>query len=189
MKPLGSSSQPARMRCGKDARQCKVTAFARRNPHECAVAKQQPQFHIGRIVGRNPHECAVAKALSRLCSRFQLKSQPARMRCGKGSCGGLPNSVTCRNPRECAVAKAQVERIGLKDRVATRANALWQSIRQSMVSTGAESQPARMRCGKALAWENARKIRASQPARMRCGKAVCVVGRRVKIPSQPARMR
>ena len=103
-----------------------------------------------------------------------MKSQPARMRCGKSvrvrqitngaNVATRANALWqiclhrrkiqmkhCRNPRECAVANHPAEYHGL---------------RQS------QSQPARMRCGKSATPTLARLAGKSQPARMRCGKSV-----------------
>ena len=55
------TSQPARMRCGKDGGFGHIGRAAGRNPHECAVAKVSEQTAPSGWRGRNPHECAVAK--------------------------------------------------------------------------------------------------------------------------------
>ena len=95
---------------------------------------------------RNPRECAVAKCGLVIVKSTTLESQPARMRCGKGSrlpggswarasqparmrCGKVACKQACkirtsRNPRECAVAKFP---------------------RLLAVKGSMESQPARMR--------------------------------------------
>ena len=142
-----------------------------RNPHECAVAKNWKREHsrdnavatrtnalwqsavtastATAAAGRNPHECAVAKSVRILPNSALLKSQPARMRCGKDAvwkfqsllpvsqparmrCGKDTNPPECilrksRNPHECAVAKGQPVLPDQRIRVATRRNALWQS--------------------------------------------------------------
>ena len=101
------SSQPARMRCGKD-RICPVRKTKyRRNPHECAVAKGFDTAVDCFLLCRNPHECAVAKRPARPRGAAMRLSQPARMRCGK---------ETRKTPR------------GGDEVVATRTNALWQSV-------------------------------------------------------------
>ena len=97
------------------------------------------------------------------------KSQPARMRCGKD--------------RRREVRKKS-------DLVATRTNALWQSVNRRFVQHRKDaSQPARMRCGKAPS--GCRKLFAhwSQPARMRCGKVKRMYISSSSGSSQPARMR
>ncbi len=75
-------------------------------------------------------------------------------------------------------------------KVATRANALWQSSGWAVFSDcRLWSQPARMRCGKAPS--GCRKLFAhwSQPARMRCGKVKRMYISSSSGSSQPARMR
>ena len=167
-------SQPARMRCGKEAndnlrRNCRCVATrtnalwqrrnartdgsggARRNPHECAVAKsmlQAPQngdtksqparMRCGKVQdgqyfrivgsGRNPRECAVAKGVC-LCRLLEGCSRnPRECAVAKGSELRRLIGRTCRNPHECAVAKIVPPCAAEKGRsVATRANALRQS--------------------------------------------------------------
>ena len=79
-------SQPARMRCGKECLTVPAyVAVNRRNPHECAVAKDENENQCLYGESRNPHECAVAKIAK-----------------------WLGNLLLCgRNPHECAVAKSK----------------------------------------------------------------------------------
>ena len=117
------------MRCGKERLALKHLSFARRNPHECAVAK--------------------AKCIAD--NHAAYASQPARMRCGKADleiCQGESFRVATRT-------NALWQRFTAKDglnacRVATRTNALWQSCLQTSLQDTHKSQPARMRCGKEL---------------------------------------
>ncbi len=59
-------------------------------------------------------------------SAFTAKSQPARMRCGKGYPLIREYVSPCRNPHECAVAKIALPPLLRRLSVATRTNALWQ---------------------------------------------------------------
>ena len=67
--------------------------------------KVKTYFAYIRERSRNPHECAVAKAEHVRGFAFARASQPARMRCGKGTMQKLEFIVVSRNPHECAVAK------------------------------------------------------------------------------------
>ena len=69
-------------RTGESAGSC---TLRRRNPRECAVAKWIILFFLFAGGGRNPRECAVAKIVTRMDVDDDSRSQPARMRCGKGS--------------------------------------------------------------------------------------------------------
>ena len=124
--------------------------FERRNPRECAVAKKRVAVKLGFQHRRNPRECAVAKKLVNNAAPTAAESQPARMRCGKALTGYSrqchlrrnPRECavakktgkkelrrrTCRNPRECAEAKKHVAVSVALGWVATRANALRQSV-------------------------------------------------------------
>ena len=147
-----------------------MPVYGGRNPRECAVAKYRHHIRLQIRPCRNPRECAVAKGIGRrdkgsgkvatranalwqrkkrLWNTPILKSQPARMRCGKEP----PNDAVLR-----------------RDRVATRANALWQRVSPYCRISGSASQPARMRCGKATFSTMTARLFWSQPARMRCGK-------------------
>ena len=122
------TSQPARMRCGKEQTGNEGWLCIGRNPRECAVAKIAEHLKHDIVYCRNPRECAVAKMPKRRNSLPMAKSQPARMRCGKDwfkqvvnvqqvasqparmRCGKVHAlneflRPKCRNPRECAVAK------------------------------------------------------------------------------------
>ena len=146
------SSQPARMRCGKV---CCRTARKRK------FLSQPARMRCGKVW-----------VLVDFLQAFL--SQPARMRCGKGySCwemdcrGSVATRTNAlwqrislfegvsllygRNPHECAVAKGDFARSVSRRDVATRTNALWQSDTYVLYySHGKGSQPARMRCGKAV---------------------------------------
>ena len=162
-----NQSQPARMRCGKGHSELRAVCSFCRNPHECAVAKA---YCVETTAGTRP-------------------SQPARMRCGKGSkCTNKRKDIS-RNPHECAVAKIVTCMDVDKDSVATRTNALWQSVTKLQALTSLSSQPARMRCGKDNTIPTTHTINKSQPARMRCGKAFDVYNYTAFFRSQPARMR
>ena len=80
----------------------------RRNPHECAVANDS-KIIVAEIEreGRNPHECAVANSAGYFV-RLSRRS---------------------RNPHECAVANIANESSPEFVGVATRTNALWQSLK------------------------------------------------------------
>ena len=127
----------ALMPCCRNPRECAVAKEALlgakdeklgRNPHECAVAKGSTRTAERQVRRRNPRECAVAKAHVLVLMQPFESSQPARMRCGK---------VDVASPAE------------RRYKVATRANALWQSSGWAVFSDcRLWSQPARMRCGK-----------------------------------------
>ena len=141
-----------------------------RNPRECAVAKIRRKMVSWLRKSRNPRECAVAKAALHDGHQRTVKSQPARMRCGKecdpqapaqdrgrnprecavakGADGQACAVCTGRNPRECAVAKIPAAFEFPDGTVATRANALWQRWTAPELKNPSTSQPARMRCGK-----------------------------------------
>ena len=124
--------------------------FERRNPRECAVAKKRVAVKLGFQHRRNPRECAVAKKLVNNAAPTAAESQPARMRCGKERISidsppqvqSQPALLRCgksltgysrlchlrRNPRECAEAKKHVAVSVALGWVATRANALRQSV-------------------------------------------------------------
>ena len=77
-----------------------------RNPRECAVANNRTScldWDVPKVATRANALWQIAQA--RINNSF-LKSQPARMRCGKNAFAGVPLSPCAgRNPRECAVAK------------------------------------------------------------------------------------
>ena len=123
-------SQPARMRCGKV--QWFITNFIithvatranalwqratwsasallalRRNPHECAVAKDALQLQLCGRCSRNPRECAVAKTGANLyCANFARRN-PRECAVAKVQDAKNTSHVVRRNPHECAVAKSR----------------------------------------------------------------------------------
>ena len=143
-------SQPARMRCGKAVFPLRGLLPPCRNPHECAVAKADNSHTLEfsnvatrtNALWQRTHTdgaCCLMHVATRTNALWQrpsctlagglLKSQPARMRCGKdprhlaflirnGSqparmrCGKVGNASCTlmplgrRNPHECAVAKS-----------------------------------------------------------------------------------
>ncbi len=122
---------------------------ASRNPRECAEAKDTLLTAQVERASRNPRECAVAKTKRAKAAAALAESQPARMRCGKAA---------WRKPGVCRKmvatrANALWQSIGVnvtcgKSIVATRTNALWQRPTAVWYAPCAWSQPARMRCGK-----------------------------------------
>ena len=100
---------------------------------------------------RNPHECAVAKMdngdeLLGICV-----SQPARMRCGKDRVTWRGLQVPCRNPHECAVAKVKLNILCLAELCRNPHEcAVAKRHGGEAVYAAFRSQPARMRCGKAV---------------------------------------
>ena len=121
-------SQPARMRCGKGKQLGRKDRGNRRNPHECAVAK------IRRVACKT--DAAVATRTNALWQRLQHYS----------------------SHRQCHVAtrtnalwqRSESFNFFLSHSVATRTNALWQRCPSLIDVPITASQPARMRCGKAV---------------------------------------
>ena len=141
------TSQPARMRCGKDCLRFSFRRKGSRNPHECAVAKsgarlilplrfqsQPARMRCGKVFDGREMPAQEASQPARMrCGKdptvlpfLQANlSQPARMRCGKGRLHGRRGVLCGRNPHECAVAKQMPSSMRRRS-VATRTNALWQ---------------------------------------------------------------
>ena len=143
---------------------------------------------------RNPHECAVAKDDAMRIAAKRRASQPARMRCGKGSFAIPTVSEPAVATRTNALWQRRFDRkLFLELLVATRTNALWQrkdvtfnNIADFVATrTNALWQRSNICAIFALAavatrtnalWQRTalRKLQwrvlKSQPARMRCGK-------------------
>ena len=123
-----------------------LSFLIRRNPHECAVAKWTVrriavvdgvatrtnalwQNQAGKSGGGTCRVATRANALwQRLmywysCNRLNRRN-PRECAVAKSACGDPRRR---RNPRECAVAKMRTQLEPLNTKVATRANALWQS--------------------------------------------------------------
>ena len=99
-------SQPARMRCGKVLRARATLKLPRSQPARMRCGKAWYSPLPSDYRSRNPRECAVAKKTG----KKELRRR------------------TCRNPRECAEAKKHVAVSVALGWVATRANALRQSV-------------------------------------------------------------
>ena len=127
MQKIAAESQPARMRCGKDALAPDVLHFL------FVATRTNALWQRYTSAARMP----------------SIQSQPARMRCGKEPSGESLALKACRNPHECAVAKLRLCFSGLYHCPSQPARMrCGKEHAFGTLSRHLPSQPARMRCGK-----------------------------------------
>ena len=150
------------MRCGKDLSTSWELLQKSRNPRECAVAKV---FFVRQHL---PHRVA-----TRANALWQSPSTAAQN-----------TPINRRNPRECAVAKGFGTNASATTLVATRANALWQSSEDALSITGETGRnPRECAVAKKPVNNTAPTAAESQHARMRCGKeAACFAALNFSLP-------
>ena len=119
-----------------------LMSLLRRNPRECAVAKVCALWKLT-PKGVATRTNALWQRLSANASGINIKSQPARMRCGKDQAGKSGGGTCKSQPARMRCGKELGNRQGaVHCAVATRANALWQrSSHAWMLTTTAGRNP------------------------------------------------